>query len=111
MSADEMTDKEAEEMFYTPGTMRMVAASEGETILKYFEFAHLAQPLQSTSMLFAALALALMRSTPRCAERTAALRKLLEAKDCAVRANLPETGPSVITPAPANAAPPSKDAS
>lgn len=25
---------------------------------------------------------------PRCAERTAALRKLLEARDCAVRANM-----------------------
>ncbi len=58
-----------------------------EQLLKYFEYEHLPPKLQATSILFHNLAWELVR-LPRCAERTTALRKLLEAKDAAVRATM-----------------------
>ena len=58
-----------------------------EPILKYFEYSHLPPKLQSTSQMFHNLAWSLM-SLPRCAERSTALRKLLEAKDAAVCATM-----------------------
>lgn len=60
-----------------------------DPILHFFHYAHLPERLRATSRLFFILAAELIRSLPRNAERTVALRKLLEAKDCAVRANLP----------------------
>jgi hypothetical protein len=60
-----------------------------DPILKYFAFEHLREgPLRTASSKFAVLALNLARSLPRNPERTVALRKLLEAKDAAVRAAL-----------------------
>ena len=56
----------------------------GERLLKFFAFKHLPPKL---SALFCELALAICRLTPS-AERTVALRKLLESKDAAVRAAL-----------------------
>lgn len=54
-------------------------------ILRYFEYAHLPERLQVVSRPFGELAqsLAATLSGP---ELTVCLRKLLEAKDCAVRA-------------------------
>lgn len=60
----------------------------GETIMQFFAFDHLPDNLQSTSFAFAALAVDVATHLPRNAERTTALRKLLEAKDCAVRAKV-----------------------
>jgi hypothetical protein len=57
-------------------------------ILHYFSFAHLPLPLQDTSRQFAELAYALASDLPDNEERTVALRKLLEAKDAAVRAKI-----------------------
>jgi len=57
-----------------------------EPILQYFTFAHLPKPLRDVSMAFADLAHEVVRTLPRNPERTVALRKLLEAKDAAVRA-------------------------
>lgn len=57
-------------------------------ILRYFTFEHLPEELQEISRPFAILA-AQMAETPRNAETSAGLRKLLEAKDCFVRAALP----------------------
>ena len=57
-----------------------------ETILQFFEYAHLPPPLQTVSLPFYALAHALVNTLPQNQERTVALRKLLESKDCAVRA-------------------------
>lgn len=51
-----------------------------------FAYAHLPPHLAPTSRKFAELALWLLETLPPTAERTAALRKILEAKDCAVRA-------------------------
>ena len=57
-----------------------------EHILQFFEYAHLPPALQTVSAPFCALAQAIARDLPRNPERTVALRKLLEAKDAAVRA-------------------------
>jgi hypothetical protein len=57
-----------------------------EPMLKFFQYCHLPTPLQIISSPFYDLAHELVRSLPRNPERTVALRKLLEAKDCAVRA-------------------------
>lgn len=58
-----------------------------EAILRYFSFSHLPPKLQRVSREFAIFAREAM-SLPRSAERAAGLRKLLEAKDCLVRAAL-----------------------
>ena len=60
-----------------------------DPILHFFHHAHLPERLQQTSRMFFSLALYTVNMLPRNAERTVALRKLLEAKDAAVRANLP----------------------
>lgn len=59
-----------------------------DPILQFFQYAHLPEPLQATSKAFAALAAQIVLTVPRNPERTVALRKLLEAKDCAVRATI-----------------------
>lgn len=60
-----------------------------DPILRYFHYAHLPPGLQAVSAKFYDLACFIVSSLPRNAERTVALRKLLEAKDAGVRANLP----------------------
>ena len=57
-------------------------------LLQFFEYAHLPPHLQAISKPFGELALALETILPGNAEKTVAFRKLLEAKDCAVRAAL-----------------------
>jgi hypothetical protein len=56
-------------------------------LLQFFEFAHLPENLQAVSRPFGELAQIVDR-LPDNPEKTTALRKLLEAKDCAVRAVL-----------------------
>lgn len=57
-------------------------------LMKFFKYDHLPQHLQDVSRACAGLATAMEEALPECAEKTAGLRKLLEAKDCFVRANL-----------------------
>ncbi|RRY08819.1 hypothetical protein [Brucella anthropi] len=57
-------------------------------ILRYFHYAHLPEVLRNRSKPFCDLARQIVETTPRNPERTVALRKLLEAKDAAVRAGL-----------------------
>jgi hypothetical protein len=57
-----------------------------DPILRFFHYAHLPPALQGRSAPFCNLARHLIDTTNRNAERTVALRKLLEAKDAAVRA-------------------------
>jgi len=57
-------------------------------LLRYFEFAHLPPHLQSVSAGCHALAHDMAARLPQNPELTAGLRKLLEAKDCFVRAAL-----------------------
>jgi hypothetical protein len=61
---------------------------EGERMLKWFAYTHLPEHLQATSILFHDIALYLCDHLDPGPERTVALRKLLEAKDAAVRATL-----------------------
>lgn len=60
----------------------------GERMLAFFKYEHLPERLRDTSSSFAYLALLVVTRLPRNPERTVCLRKLLEAKDCAVRAVL-----------------------
>lgn len=57
-------------------------------ILKYFAYSHLPPKLQDVSKAIGDLALDLEANLPDGAEKSAGLRKLLEAKDCFVRAKL-----------------------
>lgn len=59
-----------------------------DRMLQFFEYAHLPAPLQIISKPYCDLAHEAVRTQPSNPERTAGLRKLLEAKDCAVRAAL-----------------------
>lgn len=60
-----------------------------DPILKFFAYEHLPPKLQDVSAEFHTVAQFVVNELPRNAERTVALRKLLEAKDAAVRAALP----------------------
>lgn len=57
-------------------------------IMKYFEYSHLPLDLQEISKAFAILAKGMNENLPDNDEKMAGLRKLLEAKDCFVRAKL-----------------------
>jgi ferritin-like protein len=59
-----------------------------DPILQFFAYGHLPLNLADVSAPFHTLAHTMVAVLPRNAERSAALRKLLEAKDCAVRAYL-----------------------
>jgi len=65
---------------------------EEERMMKWFEFGHLPEHLQAVSAGFFELACSLCALVEQGPERTVALRKLLEAKDCAVRAKLNPEG-------------------
>ena len=57
-------------------------------LLKFFDTAHLPPFLAAVSEDFGVLARLTAERNPNSPETTAAIRKLLEAKDCAVRAYL-----------------------
>lgn len=61
-----------------------------EHILQFFKYEHLPPHLQAISQPFADHASRIVDTIPRNPERTVTLRKLLEAKDAAVRAALAE---------------------
>lgn len=61
---------------------------DADPILRYFDYTHLPAKLQAASRPFCELAAHIVPTLPRNAERSVALRKLLEAKDAAVRANV-----------------------
>lgn len=56
--------------------------------IKYFAYKHLPEKLQKTSKPIGELAELMALNLPACAEKSAGMRKLLEAKDCFVRASL-----------------------
>ena len=57
-------------------------------IMQFFAYEHLPEHLQEVSKPFAELAESIEETFTWNSEKTACLRKLLEAKDCAVRAKL-----------------------
>ncbi len=59
---------------------------EKSPIIKYFEYAHLPEHLQKISKSICEIAKEMDATIDSGAEKSAGLRKLLEAKDCFVRA-------------------------
>jgi ferritin-like protein len=59
-----------------------------DRMIQFFAYVHLPDTLQDISKPFAEMAHHIIATLPQNPERTVALRKLLEAKDCAVRAYL-----------------------
>jgi hypothetical protein len=59
-----------------------------DPMLQFFAYDHLPPHLRGISKPFGDLAKEIVAILPRNPERTVALRKLLEAKDCAVRSTL-----------------------
>ncbi len=60
-------------------------------LLQFFKYDHLPEHLKEVSKPFCDLATQVAESLPSNPESTTAIRKLLEAKDCAVRAKLFES--------------------
>lgn len=58
------------------------------TTIKYFDFTHLPPKVWQFSAPILTLAMLMEDNLPDCAEKSAGMRKLLEAKDCFVRAAL-----------------------
>ena len=56
-----------------------------DRMLQFFRYEHLPENLRAVSAPFGRLAQQIVENLPSNPERTVALRKLLEAKDCAVR--------------------------
>lgn len=69
----------------------------GDHIEQFFAYDHLPPHLKSVSAPFAEMANFILATLPRNPERTVALRKLLEAKDAAVRAKIAKEPPSAGT--------------
>lgn len=63
-------------------------ANGTERLLQFFTYEHLPAPLAAASKPFGILALHIVETVQAGPERTVGLRKLLEAKDCIVRATL-----------------------
>lgn len=61
---------------------------EPHSLMRFFQYDHLPEHLQSVSRPFSQLAKQLDKKLPDGAEKTVALRKLLESKDAGVRALL-----------------------
>ena len=59
--------------------------------MRFFQYSHLPEHLQEPSRSCAELAEKMNSTLIESAEKTAGLRKLLEAKDCFVRAKLEES--------------------
>ncbi len=64
-------------------------------LLQFFTWTHLPEHLQMVSKPFCDMADSLATRLPDNPEKTVCLRKLLEAKDCAVRAHLAKVPPRV----------------
>lgn len=63
-----------------------------EHIMQFFAYAHLPPHLRAVSKPFGDLASQIVDTLPRNPERTVAMRKLIEAKDAAVRALVAKEG-------------------
>ena len=58
------------------------------TTIRFFEYEHLPEKLKNVSKPIGDLAMLMESSIPDSPEKSAGMRKLLEAKDCFVRASL-----------------------
>ena len=57
-------------------------------LMQFFAYEHLPEKMQTISKPFGELAKMINENLPNNPEKTTALRKLLEAKDCAVRSTI-----------------------
>ena len=64
----------------------------GSTTIKFFEYKHLPQKLQEVSKPICELANLMEETLPDGPEKSAGMRKLLEAKDCFVRSAIENKG-------------------
>lgn len=80
--------KEREYNYYQYNLKEIKMAEQRDEIMQFFDTEHLSDDLKGVSLPFCHLAETIVEVLPRCAERTVALRKLLEAKDAAVRAKM-----------------------
>ena len=71
-------------------TVDLKKATELYPMLRFFEYSHLPKHLQDTSKVFFNAAYDMVHSVPVCDETKKGLDKLLEAKDCFVRACIPK---------------------
>ena len=78
----------SEEATTEQATEPMAEFVRAESIMQFFAWAHLPPHLQEISIPFYQVASSVMQMLPRNPERTVALRKLLEAKDAAVRSRV-----------------------
>jgi hypothetical protein len=69
-----------------------------ERMLKWFSYAHLPEDLRETSSIFYEAATAVCVRLKPGPERTVALRKLLEAKDAAVRQAIEDRSTDIAEP-------------
>ena len=76
-------------------TADLTAKAGTDPILEFFAFEHLPYHLQEISRPFGELVMRMLGLLPRNAERSAMFRKILEGKDCAVRAKLASPPPTV----------------
>lgn len=83
-----MTRVPLEDMMASERRELMEKLCEQEPITQFFAFDHLPEHLQKISAPFCNMMADIVQDVPRNPERTVALRKLLEAKDAAVRAVL-----------------------
>lgn len=81
MSSGHITAELSAELFWSNNM-------DNEFLLQFFAYEHLPAHLQEISKPFGLLAEQLFKELPKNPERSMALRKLLEAKDCAVRARV-----------------------
>jgi hypothetical protein len=77
--------------------VKVTEPGKNYNLMQFFAYEHLPEQLRAVSAPFAELAAKLNHSLPDNPEKTVALRKLLEGKDCAVRAQLFKSAPQEST--------------
>jgi len=72
--------------------MYLITINLDMELLQFFTYKHLPPHLQEISKPFASIAERMVQVLPENIETNAMLRKLLEAKDCAIRSKLLKSG-------------------
>lgn len=81
-----VTEVYSDELFENPPEEGAMKEEKSDPIMEFFEYEHLPIQLKVVSSRLSKLAYYLHDSIPNSPEKTEGLRKLLEAKDCFVRA-------------------------
>lgn len=81
----DLKDVDIETFRLTPEQLAALPQAPPDRMLQFFTYAHLPERLAAASLPFCQLAEEVVAKYPQNPERTVCLRKLLEAKDAAVR--------------------------